>query len=256
MITCQHARHLFDRYLDGELSPALQAELHAHQLSCTECRSELALLEACGDVIALDQCEPRLSASFTDRVLSARRFQVTGRPGPWGRRVLLVGSPIAAAASIALAILLILPSVRWERETVIAGADDGGVVAVPKQIQDMLQKSSDTEMSASARIELQRTPQMPPVRFVDAVFAPVVKQARDTLAGARRNVGELKRLAESGFADPHEKLVAQWRSAQAGSASPDQTTESTDLDELDLFYPDYPPLEPADETAADRFDPL
>ena len=44
MITCQHARQLFDRYLDGELSPSLQAELHAHQLSCSACQTELAML--------------------------------------------------------------------------------------------------------------------------------------------------------------------------------------------------------------------
>ena len=46
MITCQHARHLFDSYLDGELSANLQTELHAHRLNCTSCQNELALLEA------------------------------------------------------------------------------------------------------------------------------------------------------------------------------------------------------------------
>ena len=37
MITCQNARQLFDRYLDGELTSSLHTELHAHRLNCSEC---------------------------------------------------------------------------------------------------------------------------------------------------------------------------------------------------------------------------
>ena len=55
MITCQNARDLFDRHLDGELSASLQTELHAHCLQCLSCQNELAMLETCGDVIALDR---------------------------------------------------------------------------------------------------------------------------------------------------------------------------------------------------------
>ena len=58
MITCQHARQLFDRYLDDELSSSLRSELHAHVINCTPCQNHLAVLEACGDVIRLDKCEP------------------------------------------------------------------------------------------------------------------------------------------------------------------------------------------------------
>ncbi|MHC4798834.1 MAG: zf-HC2 domain-containing protein, partial [Planctomycetota bacterium] len=76
MITCQDARHLFSRYLDGDLSSSLKTELHAHQLNCSTCRDELSMLETCGEVIALDLCEPKLSESFTDRVLAAREAQL------------------------------------------------------------------------------------------------------------------------------------------------------------------------------------
>ncbi len=103
MITCRDANQLFDRYLDGELPVSLQTELHAHRLSCASCQDELAMHEVCGDVIALDRREPRLSEGFTDRVLLARRHPLAGPRRRWGRIALFVGPPLAAAASIALA---------------------------------------------------------------------------------------------------------------------------------------------------------
>jgi anti-sigma factor RsiW len=109
MISCRDAKHLFDRYLDGRLSGSLQTELHAHRLACTACQNELALLEAIGDVVAIDRREPTVSASFTDRVLLANRIRRRPIRPNWSRRVLAFGSPVAAAACLALTISISSP---------------------------------------------------------------------------------------------------------------------------------------------------
>lgn len=110
MITCQHARHLFDSYLDGELSASLQTELHAHRLNCSACQNELALLEACGDVIAMDRREPRLSMSFTDRIMAAQLGRrVPQRRRSFSRTLRLVSAPLAAAACLALMFSITAP---------------------------------------------------------------------------------------------------------------------------------------------------
>lgn len=250
MITCQHARHLFDRYLDGELSSSLRAELHAHQLNCTECQSELAMLEACGDVVALDRGEPQLSASFTDRVLLARRAQLTSRPRPWGRMVLFIGSPLAAAASILLAVMLILPSMPEIHETRTASV----VVSPPKPVQDGLMAIKGTQLSPEAERELERTPQMP-AGFVDALLAPVVEHTERSIDDTRRNAQELELLLRLWVSDTNEKLVAQWRTSQHSGTSTEEATPRTDFD-LDLLAPADLHGEPSSEPGTDLLDPL
>jgi len=251
MITCQHARLLFGRYLDGELSPSLQAELHAHQLTCADCQSELALLEACGDVIALDRCEPALSASFTDRVLLAHRAQRARPPHRRHRMLFLVGSPMAAAASILLAMMVILPSVQSNGPTVVGGVSK----AVPEDVEAFLQQNSDAERSAAAKDELNRTPRMAAGNFASAVFAPMFRQAVRKWSGARNDAEELKLLL-SEFADTNKKLVAQWRSAEGEGSLSGSTSEDSSPDAPDWFAPNRPPLEPADEATTDPPEPL
>lgn len=76
MISCQDVERLTDAYLDGELSPALAAEVHAHGLRCDQCQHRLAILQACGDVIAGDRSgEPSLPEDFADRVMARWRAE-------------------------------------------------------------------------------------------------------------------------------------------------------------------------------------
>lgn len=266
MITCQHARQLFDRYLDGELSSSLQAELHAHQLSCSACQSELAMLEACGDVVALDRCEPRLSASFTDRVLSARQAQLSRRPRRWGRRVLVVGSPMAAAASILLAVMLIMPSTQQQASTegvvagvvdfagVVAGGDDG-VIAAPKVVRDVLGGSEDR--TNQEKRELDQTPEMPAAGFMEELLAQGVERTQESVGSLRSAMLELELLLRQGFSEATEKLVDRRRPDADNKTVNDTPAERPILD-LGPLGPLYLHPEPSSEATADPLllDPL
>ena len=100
---CQQACNLFDAYLDGELSPALATELHAHRLQCASCRQELAVMEVAGHVIASGGDEPALEAGFTDRLLACLQPQVR-KPHAGRTWIFRIGGVAAAAACLALLI--------------------------------------------------------------------------------------------------------------------------------------------------------
>ena len=121
MIECGQAENLFDAYLNHELSASLTAELHAHVISCGRCGQELALLEACGDVVATDRIGPVPGDDFTDRVLAgwgpARRVRVSLER--WRRFSLWGGAGVAAAAAI---MLFVLPlSMPGNPDTLVQG---------------------------------------------------------------------------------------------------------------------------------------
>jgi hypothetical protein len=233
MITCQHARHLFDRYLDGELSPSLQTELHAHQLSCGDCQSELALLESCGDVIAYDKCEPTLSASFTDRVLLARRAQIKVAPRRnWGRLFISIASPVAAAACIAMAVGLIAPTGSEPRLSLIAGRTD-----LPSDQNLAVLGADKPRMDPGAKVH-----QMP-AGVVDVVFNPYVKQTRNALDSAKRTLEQLESLVGLGFAGANDTLAAGRRNMES-DRSKAGAIATPEVSGPDLFAPSLPSESP------------
>ncbi len=71
VMNCRHVAQLRDRHLDGELSSSLSAEVHAHLLQCSGCRRQFEMFRACGEVIARDRAEPKLSPDFAAK-LAAR----------------------------------------------------------------------------------------------------------------------------------------------------------------------------------------
>lgn len=201
MIHCRDAKHLFGRYLDGELSPSLQTELHAHRLQCNDCQNELALLEACGDVIGLDRREPTVSASFTDRVLLARRARMKPVRRHWARTLVIYGSPMAAAACIALMFSVIRP---LQPGTAVAGASE----ALPRDLQTAL---GTHQQSPAALKDLAATPAMTTDSFLDALVGPVVKKSTDAAEGARRGAENVLERLRQALSSEHEALVNKWR---------------------------------------------
>lgn len=203
MISCRDAKHLFDRYLDGELNPSLQTELHAHRLQCGDCQDQLALLEACGDVIALDHREPMVSASFTDRVLLARRAQLKPVRRSFPRTVLIYGSPLAAAACIALMVSVIRP---LPQRTAVASWQEGP----PKPVQKALMLTGTREFTKQ---ELRAMEAVPAIPDFEAFLSTVVDKSTKTADDVRRSAEYLLTLMHEGITSRNEKLVAGWRSA-------------------------------------------
>jgi len=252
MITCKHAKHLFDRYLDGELSPSLQAELHAHQLSCSGCQGDLALLEACGDVIAYDDCEPRSSASFTDRVLLAHRAQLASRPRRrWSRLIISVASPIAAAACIVFAVLLIVPTTNQPR----LGMVKGTVIETSKENANVSQRLAGKEPAAPVEPQFATVRQMP-AGFADVILNSVVEQTRNTAEGTKRSLEQLESLIGLGFAGANETLAAGWRNLESErqSSSISQAPKVTEPDMLAPSFPCEAPATPEPSRSADLDD--
>jgi len=130
VMTCRHVQQLRDAYLDGELSVALTAEVHAHLLQCPACQREVEIIRVAGSVIAGDRSEPSPPRGLADRVVAAlpglnagsnvalltRR---TRRRKMW-RRVFNAGVP--AAAAMLFFCVLVWPSGRQDlRPTMVKG---------------------------------------------------------------------------------------------------------------------------------------
>ena len=105
-MNCESARNLFNKHLDGELSPSLETELAAHRLQCSQCRHELALMEVAGHVIAADGGGNEiLNQGFTDRLLACIDTQPETSLRVWYYRKWVRGSGLAAAAAVGIALL-------------------------------------------------------------------------------------------------------------------------------------------------------
>jgi len=245
MITCRHAHQLFDRYLDGELSSSLQAELHAHQLACSSCRSDLALLEACGDVVAGDRREPVLGEAFTERVMQAYRMQQRPVRRSWGRVLVLFGSPAAAAASIVLAVTMIAPTAppRTGREGITAGRE----VAVSAAVQGM--QIPTRQLTARDREALARTPKMEAAGIVEKLVGPLVEQTWKSIEQTRRGARQLEYLVRLGPGAGTERLAAGSPPAEAGQPAGGGRSDLPWYQEWNLLVPpldfDAPPVPPA-----------
>ena len=124
MIRCEQAERLFDAYLDGTLVGSWTAELHAHQLECSGCRRELAMLEACGDVVATDCREPGPGPDFTDRVLGVLAEQ-RQKVIPWPRRAVRVATGLSTAAAAAVVAFMLMAPHDAPPPQVLAPIEDG-----------------------------------------------------------------------------------------------------------------------------------
>ncbi len=117
-MTCRHIAQIRDVYLDGELSPSLTAEVHAHLLQCPECQNQFEMFRACGEVIAKDHCGDELDSGFAGRVLAslpktsplaARSSLKTRRDARQRSWRLFISSSIPAAAAILFFSVLVWP---------------------------------------------------------------------------------------------------------------------------------------------------
>ncbi len=104
-MNCEQSRNLFDAYLDKSLTGTLATEFGAHQLACSHCRRELALMEVAGHVIATDNEAPLLSDEFTERLVECAADKVKPRTLKFSR-TLWFALPAAMAACLTMVVWL------------------------------------------------------------------------------------------------------------------------------------------------------
>lgn len=143
LLTCRNIRQLHDAFVDGELSPSLTAEVHAHLLQCPECQQQYELLSAVGDVIEKDQSEPSLPEGFTSRVVA-----VLPRPGtetPRRRRwTAFAPGVIPAAAAVLFLCVAFWPTQKEpSRPTLVAGT-----AVLKEMVNPALDAVADTRKAA------------------------------------------------------------------------------------------------------------
>jgi anti-sigma factor RsiW len=126
-MNCQRFENLIDSYLDSQMSGSLLAEFHAHRLSCRHCSRVVSMLQAAGDVIAHDQCEPKIGADFADRVLAAMPASRKANRSLWLVRLGAGAAGLAAAAAIILAVFVSSHSQPYRILGTMAVVKDPGV---------------------------------------------------------------------------------------------------------------------------------
>jgi hypothetical protein len=254
MITCEHAKQLFDRYLDGDLSSSLHAELHAHQLACQSCQQELAILEACTDVIKHDRREPAMSASFTDRVMAG--YQAQQQPTPitaasgvsrWARYTLFAGAPMAAAASIVFAILMVAPAADSGRTTSVAG----DAVAQSKTVRQLAMIAGDSPQSPEQQAQLNQIEQVQGSGFMEAFLGSIVDEMGDEMRDTRDQFEYLSVLPHKAAEEAGEVLLPEKpRYVKVASEStPEPAMAGSRGSSRSIFDADFwLPREPAETT--------
>jgi len=190
LMTCRHVRQLHDAYVDGELSPNLMAEVHAHLLQCPECQQRVEMIRAGGSVIAQDRSEPMLDSGFASRVVAslpkvktnvgARMETRRGRRQRMWRVAISVSLP--AAAAVLFFSVLIWPSSEPDaaptdlRLKVVAGE----VIESPtkalentrlatQNLNQLIEISAD-EARQDVKKELEKVRE--PATFTDLLFEP------------------------------------------------------------------------------------
>lgn len=155
-----------------------------------------------------------------------------------------VASPVAAAACIAMAVLLIAP----------AGGDPR-----PSLVQSYIAQSSDPTVAILGGDKPQtdsgaKVHQLAP-GFVDVVLDPYVKQTRNTLDSTKRTFEQLESLLGLGFAGANNALAAGWRNMESdrtkAGAAPSPKVSGPDLFVPSLPYEASPGADPSNSSDLD-----
>ncbi len=154
-MNCEQARNFFDAHINGELSSALETELAAHRVSCSQCRHELALLEVAGHVIATGREDGvELAPDFTDRLLACvempqkRTLSMPRRPD---RRWIMGGGMLALAASVVLVFTVWfadpgvrIAGVKVDKRTAVEDADiEVATDSMVRQVETNIRTNAD-----------------------------------------------------------------------------------------------------------------
>ncbi|MCH7813128.1 MAG: zf-HC2 domain-containing protein [Planctomycetes bacterium] len=217
-MNCEQARNLFDAYLDGELSSALETELHAHRLNCPDCRQELALMEVAGHVIQSGTDEFTLQPDFTDRLLACVAADAPQRRSRRGL-IIRIGAGLAAAACVTLVLVR--------------------MIGPTPQVAPFAETGPDTAVSdAAVGSDPEGEFEMPAPGFQDAATA-LQRSLEDAMLETHESSASLWRLGEMTLLQLIDTLQTDRQvdvdSAEAapGEASPAQDVAGEDADDAD-----------------------
>lgn len=133
-------------YLDGELSPSLTAEVHAHLLQCPACQQQFEMMRACGDLISKDTAEPVLDSGFASRIVaslpkrSAQPVLMTRRDARQRFFRLFAGAGLPAAAAMLFLCVLIWPSNSAPEGIVLPASKE---ITPPSPVETLVGPMSD-----------------------------------------------------------------------------------------------------------------
>lgn len=165
MMTCRNVQHLFHQFIDGELSPSMTAEVHAHLLQCPACQRDVEAARASADVITKDQSEPILKPGFASQVVAAmmeqrpQTVQFDARPARrfhW-QKYAVVGSLPAAAAAVLLFVVLWPSPPADQRDKMVLGVsvvDAAGVSQVMDPTVDAVSDARDAARSLNQLLKI------------------------------------------------------------------------------------------------------
>jgi hypothetical protein len=223
--------------VDGELSPAMRAEMHAHRLKCPECSRELAVIEACADVLYTDRREPALSADFTDRVLAGLGAVRPSAAHRWRRIALYVSSPVAAAAVLAFMFTaLVQPPARTPM-----------VQGISQRLPDNMAKNyaAVQGMSDDQKREFLNTPQMASKGVLEALWGSTLDRTNAALTQTRRDMTQIADFVSYGLL-PTKVVLPADDGGTVTKATPAPAESSTEGAWFDMVDPGVEhPVQPA-----------
>jgi Putative zinc-finger len=160
LMTCRHVNEQRDLYLDGDLSPSLTAEVHAHLLQCPACQQQFEMMRACGDLISRDESEPILDSGFASRVVaslpkrSAPPVLMTRRDVRQRFFRIFAGAGLPAAAAMLFLCVLIWPSTSEPEGIVLPAREEATpVTAVDEFVTPMKDVIRDTNNTIQSMTE-------------------------------------------------------------------------------------------------------
>ena len=165
--------------------------------------------------------------------MAARR----SRSRRWRRVALFVGAPLAAAASIAIVFLLSAPAAE-KAPTPREGITAGTAIAAPETFRKNLMRLTDRKLDPKAEAELENTPEIKALPFMDSFLASLVKGTRNTAEVTRHSVEDIGLLLRYGFANMNDQLVAEYREKYPDDPRAPGSSQRviSDLDPLDPAF--------------------
>lgn len=157
MMTCRNVQHLFQQFIDGDLSASMTAEVHAHLLQCPACQRDVEVARASTEVISRDQSEPALKPGFASQVVAAMMEQQPrivqfeereSRQFRWRKYAMMGSLPAAAAAMFLFSVFWPTAPTEQQRDKMVLGVSVGDATGLKQVMDPTVEAVSDARDAA------------------------------------------------------------------------------------------------------------